>query len=389
MSAKRPKTIFLSGDTDKAFEYLKGLKKEWYPDGLSGEWEEYDPANARSKGADIELLLESICYPPLNECYRTFVLKTPGDNAKTRQSLIALAKTIPDDTTLIVWDTHGLEDGKKTASPTWEEVRKVFQLTGKMVDTGKPLKKLSDVSQIAWVVKAGEESGLAIPKDCAELLLELFDRNRAMIQSEVENLALMSDSVVEKSTIIENAMPIQKDYPIYQFYSAFNSGSYRATMSSAQELIERGFKVDILLGFVVKQARWQVVIADAIRKRKDPRAFSSKISRMNHLESRAFLESDKSINKRLLLKSPADMEEDDWPKKENPPSVFAIGEMVKFIEGTMPRIIPPDEKDKKGAVYEQLMRRYVTLLEGYGELRVCKSDDKESCFARIIRRVTF
>ena len=390
MPTGRPKAIFLSGDEDKAFEMIKSLKEEWHPEGVvSCEWEEYDPESSRSKGADIDALLESLMCPPLNECHRTLILKTPGDNIKTKQVLIKLVERMPENTTLIVWDTKGLLKGKRQSSPTWKEVIEVFKKHGKVIDSGKKLADLSDVSKVSWVVKTGEECGLTIPSECADLLLDLFDNNRMMIKSEIENLAFMSDGILHKDVILENAMPIQKDYPIYRFYSAFNEGTYRSCMSAAQELLSRGFKVDILLNFAIKQARWQIVVADALRKREEPRSFTEKISLSDHIKSREKLESDKSINKRIFLQNPSEMKEEDLPKKEKPPSSFAIDEMTRFMAGTLARLIPSTEKDKRTAIYEQLLRRYVTMLEGMLELRLCKSDEKAACFSRIIRRVTF
>lgn len=390
MPKGRPKSIFIHGDEDKAFEFIKKLKSDWHPEGsVSCEWEEYEPLSKRSKGTSIEALFESLSYSPINECHRTFVLKTPGDNVKTKQALIKVVSNIPDNTTLIVWDTKGLKAGKKQSSPTWTEVIKAFSTYGEVIDTGKSLGELSEVSQVSWVVKEGEACGLTIPKECAELLLNLFDSNRIMILSEIQNLAFMSELVLDRETVLENAMPVQKDYPIYKFYSAFNSGSYRQCMNAAQELIDRGFSVDVLLGFAVKQARWQVVVADAIRKRKDPKIFTSELSMANHSKAREKLEKDKSLNSRLFFQNPSEMEDDDLPKKEAPPSTFAIMEMQNFIYGTMSKLIPETEKDKRHFIYEQLMRRYVTLLDSRLELRSCKSEEKESCFARVIRRVTF
>lgn len=390
MSTGRPRAVFLSGDEDKAFEMLKDLKREWHPEGVVHcEWEEYDPENSRSKGADIESLLESLMCPPLNECHRTLILKTPGDNIKTKQILIKLVEKIPENTTLILWDTKGLLSSKKQSSPTWKEVVEVFKKHGKVIDSGKKLKDLSDVSKIAWVVKTGESVGLTIPSDCAEMLLDLFDNNRIMIKSEIENLAFMSDGMLHKDSILENAMPIQKDYPIYKFYSAFNEGTYRSCMSAAQELLDRGFKVDVLLNFVIKQARWQVVVSDAIRKREDPKSLTESVSSSDHIKARVKLEADKSINRRFFLQNPSEMKDDELPKIEKPPSSFAIDEMTRFMAVTLSKLIPPTEKDKRGAIHEQLLRRYVTLLDGMLELRLCKSDEKEACFSRIIRRVTF
>lgn len=384
-----PKAIFLHGDEEKAFTSLKEWKKSWYPNGaLSCEWEEID-LSSRGKGANIETVIESISCPPINECYRTFVIKSPGDNAKVRQSLINSIKNIPTDTTIILWDAKGLYDDDRTASPTWSEVKKVFQSKGKIVDTGKSLKDVSDVSQISWVVKTGEEIGLTISKECASLLLELYDRNRIMIESEIQNLSFMSDGVLDKDVVLENAMPIQQNYPVYKFYSAFNSGSYRMCMDAAGELLERGFTVEALLGFSTKQARWQIVVAEALKNQKDPKEFAGKIGAISHIKAREKLESDKSISREIFLKNPSDIEKDDLPKKESQPSAFAIREMVGFIGGLMSKLIPPGEKDKKAAICEQLMRRYVALVDGMLELRACKSEEKEACFARIIRRVTF
>jgi len=390
MPTGKHKLIFLYGDEDKAFGILKRLKSDWYPEGaISSEWEEHDPESTRSKGSDIDALLDSMMYPPLNECHRTLILKTPGDNIRTKQILLKLSKEIPENTSLIVWDTKGLLKGKRQSSPTWKEVIEAFKVNGKVIDAGRHLSELSDASRVSWVVKTGESVGLTIPSECAELLLDLFDCNQRMIRSEVENLAFMSDGVLEKDAILENAMPVQKDYPIYKFYSAFNEGTYRSTMSAGQELIDRGFKVDILLNFVIKQARWQIVVADALRKREDPQSFAGRISMSDHKKAREKLEKDKSINQRIFLKNPAEMKEDELHKKEKPPSSFSINEMTRFMTGTFAKLIPKTEKDKGTAIYEQLLRRYVILAEGMLELRLCKSDEKSACFSRIIRKVTF
>jgi hypothetical protein len=391
MSEKRPKVVFLHGDEDKALTFLKNLRKEWYPQGfISCEWEEYDSESPKNKKSNTELVLESISCPPLNECYRTFVLKTTGDDAHAREMLIKSAKNIPDNTTLIVWDVRNPESLKKAASPTMDDVKASFKLNGKVVDAGKPLSGLSAISQVAWLIKTGEENGLTISKDCAELMLELYDSNRAIIEGEIVNLSFMSDGILEKSTLVENAMPIQKDFPIYKFYTAFNSGEYRLAMDAAQELIERGFPVDIIIGYAVKQTRWQVVVADALRKKKDPYTYVGSFGTSDYSKSRKKVESDRSITKEILLEDPLSLDEKERPKKEKAPTGRTIKEIVEFLVGkVLTKHIPPTEKDKRRAVYEQVMKRYILLLNGMLELRTCKSDEKEACFSKILRKVTY
>ena len=388
MPNERPRLIFLSGDEEKAFSILKEWKQAWYPSGaLSCEWEE-SSQTTKGKTTNFDSILDSLSFPPFNECHRTFVIKNPNDHARARKALIGITKNLVENTTVIVWDTKGFSDDKKTESPTWKDVREAFKANGKLIDAGKSLGDISEVSQVSWVVSVGEANGLTIPKEAAGLLLELFDRNRMMIESEIQNLAFMSDGVLDKGTVMENAMPVQQKYPIYKFYSAFNSGYYRDCMVAANELLDRGLTVDVLLGFAIKQARWQVAVAEALRAGKDPKSFTEKLASTNHSKIRKKLEADKSISRRTFLKSPSEMDDDELPKKENPPSAYSIREMTAFIAGIGPKLIHPDRKDKKKAICEELMKRYVALVDGMAELRKSKSDEKEACFVRVIKRIT-
>ena len=72
-----------------------------------------------------------------------------------------------------------------------------------------------------------------------------------------------------------------------------------------------------------------------------------RISSSDYCKSRKRIESDKSINKRILLQNPSEMKDEDLPKKEKPPSSFAVEEMTRFMMGTLSKLIPQTEKDKR------------------------------------------
>jgi hypothetical protein len=356
------------------------IRQSWFPQGTtSANWVMLEPPSSKEDDKDYintvtnELITLDIFGEP-----KVVLLRGFPTRKEFREWLVSQVPLIANPNTLVLWDV----DGNIADDGDWAAVREVIKNNGQCVARplplnakrkgarGKPQDVYSEQDKVRYIVHAFQTKNLNVSAETASLLLAMLGADRGMIDSEVEKLSLMNVPITPE-LLRECVIPITQDYPIYHFYSAFNSGNYASILVSAQSLISRmKMRPEGVMNLALKQLRWQLVGADAFRREQDMHSAIRKMGESKDVDAVRKRVSTR-LSWRMLCKSQATMlaNPDTEVKQETLTYDPMIQEVVGFIEYRLLRLVPPGT-DPKLWVYRAAIDRYLLAQRALVDLRL-------------------
>ena len=163
-------------------------------------------------------------------------------------------------------------------------------------------------------------------------------------------------------------------------YAAFNTGVLVDILVAARQLQRNKYPRDIILSFVVRQCRWQLIAAQARLVGKDP---------AEALRSAGGAKDENQVTKRLSRYRPdrqmfRTLSVDDMPKRELLTAEPMIHDIANFVTAVMP-FACTGVADAKQWVFDQCLERYLIAYQSMVEQR---EHDSEADFVNALRALS-
>jgi hypothetical protein len=224
-------------------------------------------------------------------------------------------------------------------------------------------------SQIDAVIEMGRSSHVEVSEETAELLLELLGPDRQGIQSTIDGLVEMELTNPSLEDLRQVVVAGAVDYPVWLFYAAFNSGSFKRILPAARLLQANRYPFDIIIGFAAKQCRWQLLAAEmAMRGKNVP----------NALRNLGGAKDEEAVKKRIFSYRPdkryfKPVDNDKPPKRDLLTSEPMIRDIANFVTAALPQACPAGI-DRNTWVNQRCLERYLTAHEAAVSLREQPTD---------------
>jgi len=375
MALQYVKCVLLEGDYGACLDTIIKIKRGYFPDGCSPD--QWTTFTAERKGEDytIKDVANALSASSFDDSQRCVLLRGLPNRKEIREGLQEVVPQIQSPHTLIIWDSHGA-----MSNVSWNPLRAECKRFGRVPAMPVALEGLRSYDQPGAVIDIGKANGIKLLPVTAQALLELIGPNRSLISAELKGLSELGEMEPSVEIIRELVLPTAVDYPVWLFYAAFNSGSFKAIMDSAGLLLRNKYAYDIILMFAAKQCRWQVLAAWAWSQKKDPGSV---------LRAAGGAVNEEPVKKRLFAYKPdkrlfRKLDDADMPKRETLTSEPMIRDISNFVTQILPKIKPDNETAAQFS-YRRSIERYLAAHQAYVDLRESGS---ESMFVNAIRNLS-
>ena len=386
--------ILIYGDPYFYPEKLIKIKKYFFPKINSvppNLWKEIDIPTFKKKSSSEEKWLnlvdaEVTCSSWMDGDKKIVLLKEIIDSPAFLEFLFRVFKSIPIGNYFVICDKNNvLNNGKSCFGKLrWMDFKEFCLKNATLVNSGSPISESSTSEKIKYVVEEFKKQDKKITQENASLLLEIIGDNRLALNTEINKISVSIDAnEVKQKDVTELSFPLSKDYPVWAFYTALNTGSYFKTMEAAKMLLNNGFNYDGIIILCLKQIRWHVVYSHLLLKH-------GTLNKINNFSI------NKSVKKELLKQKLLDprilnivsKDEEVEFKNENIPSNYNNKDILNFVNSILIKSIISENPNKKQAILDKNIERYMSAFDGLYELRTSPTDSKEVVLANTIRKIS-
>ena len=174
----------------------------------------------------------------------TIINDLPNQKA-VREFIIELTsrKNIPY-TKFIVWDSSEsikLDPKTKLPNKTWEDFIAKFKCIegSKIVNCGAEFTEKDDNEITSFIKTRFSKQNKEINSDAIKAFINIVGRDRGMITSEIDKLALAAPIKITSEFIIENAFPSSKEAILFKLNNALD-GTYSESIELLEQFLESG-----------------------------------------------------------------------------------------------------------------------------------------------------
>lgn len=334
-----------------------------------------------------------------NNDNRVIVIRDLIDDEKFIDFVMDVLFRIPKQNNLVLCDVNSVIENKKSKnSKKWSKFFEYCKGNAHVLQLGKDISSMDSNAQAKFVVEQFKQFKKIISFQAALLLIELVGANRTIINSEVEKICnIIDEQDVTEQHIRDTAFPMSQDYPVWLFYSAFNTGSFKKIMDAAHHLLENGFAHDMILILSLKQLRWQVIFASQLLKngRVDLGVFAD-MNTMNAMKRQLMFEkqfSNKRMDPRIYRQLLSEIMHKKEYKPEKTPSYYNMRDINTFLSKILGNFLKKtknfeSEKHHAKVVLDQSIERYLTAYNGLYDVRSCEKANKDSTFIAIMQKLS-
>jgi len=392
--SKLKNVILVYGDPSFYPDKLTKIKKYFFPN-ISNVppslWKEIDIPRFKKKSESEEKWLnlvdaEITCSSWEDDDKKIVVLKEIIDTPAFLGFLFNAFKSLPSSNYFVVCDKNNvLNDGKSCFNKLkWQDFKQFCAKNSTLVNAGESLSASSVNEKVKYIVEEFKKQGKKITQENANLLLEMVGDNRLALDTEINKISISIDkNDIKQEDVADLAFPMSKDYPVWSFYTALNTGSYSKTMNAAESLMSNGFNYDGIIILCLKQIRWHIVYSHLLLK-------YGTLDKINNFSTKKSSKKEMFKQKLLdprILNIASNNEEVEF-KNENVPSSYNNRDILNFINNILPKSVVSENPNKKQVILDKNIERYMGAFEGLYELRNCPTDSKETIFANAIRKVS-
>lgn len=365
------KVVLIEGDYGDSLDRLLKIKQSFGP----AEWTEFAAQPRKGDGYEFGQVADAMGVCGFDETPRVVLLKGLPARKEIREGLVKLIPNIESPHTLIIWDAYGTME-----SDTWNLVRSVCRENGKLLALPKAMDSLYREDQVKAVAAIAMKRGVVLEGRTAEVMLELIGPNRALVDAacaSIGSMGLLNPSVAE---LRENVLPMAIDYPVYQFYADFSTGSFSRIVESVRLLQRSGFPNDIIMSFAVSQCRWQVIGAQQQLKGKNVESTLRSLGAAKN-EEEALKRLSRFRPDRWMFRVPA--EDDKQPKRALLTSETMIRDTAHFVTSILTKackVSPPFQ-----CVYEKTIERFLLAYDAMVGLRENSGDKSDAELIQVMQ----
>ena len=368
------KVVLIEGDYGTALDRLLKIKRSFGP----AIWTEFAAQPRKGDGYEFYQVAEALGAEDFLDTPRVVLLRGLPARKEIREGLVRVVPKIESPMTLIVWDAYGTME-----SDTWNLVRSVCQDHGKLIALPKALDSLYRNEQVKAVADIAMKRGVTLSEAAADVLLELTGPSRGQIDTVCDGLAsmdLFQPTVLDLRT---NVLPMAVDYPVYLFYSAFNSGSFSKILDSVRLLQQSNFPSDIIMSFAVTMCRWQLIgAAQQLKGRNVESALRTLGGPKNEDETKKRLQRYRPD--RWMFQEFSDAEKQ--PKRASLTAPSMLTDVAHFVTVVLPRLCHSGAPYQ--CVYDKAMERFLIAYDAMVELREHSGDDSDADFLQTMRSLS-
>lgn len=343
--------FLLSGDHSLAWNEYDKIRKSVFGGSVFGDrLKTFSLGKKDDGGYTFREVMDALEICGFDDNPRLVALFGVPNQKEFRSGLEAIIPQIDAPHYLVIIDTAGTIDGAN-----WRGVIDQVRSVGKYVLLDRPLDKMYKSEQIPSVMDMGRTSGVGLTTETATILLDLLGPDRACIQSALDGLLEMGLTQPDSAQLRQVVVPFTVDYPVYLFYSAFNTGQFTKILEAARSLRANKYPADIVLGFAVKQCRWQLLGAELMARGKDV---------ATSLRNLGGPKNEQEVSKRLLVYRPDrryfhPVTDETAPKREMLTSEPMIRDIARFVESIIPRACPAAETDRPKWIVRKCTQRFL------------------------------
>ena len=386
--------ILIHGDPAFYPNKLAKIKKYFFPNTKNTPlslWKEIDIPRFNKKVKSEEKWLnvvdaEITCSSWEDNVKKVILLKEIVDSPLFLEFLFNAFKSLPSSNYLVICDKNDvLNCGKSRFNKlNWQDFKRFCVKNSTITNVRKPLSASLISEKIKYIAEEFRKQDKKITLDNANLLLEIVGDNRLSLDSEINKISIsIDDNDVKQEDVIDLAFPMSKDYPVWSFYTALNTGSYSKTMNATECLMSNGFNYDGIIILCLKQIRWHIIYSHLLLKY----GTLNKINNFSTIkDTKKEIFNQKLLDPRILNIVSGDNEKKF--KNENVPSNYNNRDILNFINNILPKFIISKNTDKKQVVLDKNIERYISAFNGLYELRNCSADLRETILANTIRMVS-
>lgn len=392
--SKLKNVILIYGDPSFYPEKLIKIKKYFFPDikhVSHNLWKEIDIPNFKKKSSSEEKWLNSVdseitCSSLMDENKKIILLKEIIDSTAFLEFLFKAFKSISSNNFLIICDKNNVINKGKSCfgKIKWIDFKEFCSKNSTLVNVGMPISESSINDKIKYIIEEFKKQDKKITHDNANLLLEIVGDNRLSLNTEINKISISVDkNEIKEEDVTGLAFPMSKDYPVWSFYTALNTGSYFKTMEAAEMLLNNGFNYDGIIILCLKQIRWHVIYSHLLLKH-------GTLNKINNFSIKKSIKKEMFKQKLLdprVLNILSTSEEIEF-KNENIPSNYNNRDILNFISNVVPKYAALENCNKKQVVLYKNMERYMDAFNGLYEMRMSAPDSKEVVLANTIRKIS-
>lgn len=166
-------------------------------------------------------------------------------------------------TKIIIWDSSDsikLDPKTKLPNKTWEEFISRFKSIegAKIFNCGAEFTEKDESEVISFVKNRFNKHKREINEEVARVFISIVSKDRGLIISEIDKLALSAPTVITSDFVIENAFPSAKEAILFKFNNALD-GTYAEAIEMLEQFLESGINENVLAEIMAKKVRWQLI----------------------------------------------------------------------------------------------------------------------------------
>lgn len=249
-----PSPILIFGDQYLSKNNINSLKNKY------GEYYRWVPISVTDNSIEAlrsEAGIEDFLAQP-----KLIVIHSLPNQKAVREAIIELCSSSTDTVKFVVWDstnTIRLDPKTKLPNKTWDDFIEKFKTipNSKIVNNGAELTEKDDGDCISLVQNYFSKYKKTITEESAKIFVIIVGRDRGLLISEIEKLALNSPEKISTEFILENAFPTSKEAVLYKFGNVLDEG-YTKAISTLDTFLEAGINANVLAEIMAKKVRWQM-----------------------------------------------------------------------------------------------------------------------------------
>src|ERR1035437_8529485 len=227
--------ILILGDPSFYPEKLTKIKKHFFPN-ISrvppNLWKEIETPSFKKKSATEEKWLNIVDSEITRSSWmdgdkKVIILKEIIDSPAFLELLFKSFKSMPTGNYLVLCDCNNvLNSGKACFDKLkWMDFKQFCSKNATVVSTGIPLSEYSSSDKIKYIVEEFKKQNKKINQENAALLLEIVGDNKIALNAEIVKISdSIDENEIKQEDVTDLAFPMSKDYPVWAFYTALNTG---------------------------------------------------------------------------------------------------------------------------------------------------------------------
>ena len=364
------KVVLIEGDYGVGLDRLLKIKRDFGP----SIWTEFSAQPRKGDGYEFDSVADALSVGDFLDTPRVVLLRGLPARKEIREGLARVIPKIEPPMTLIIWDAYGTME-----SEAWNLVRSMCQEHGKLISLPKALDSLYRNEQVEEVIKIAMKRGLTLSEAVADIVLELTGPHRAQIDTVCDSLASMDLFQPTIADIRANVLPMAVDYPVYLFYSAFNTGSFAKILESVRLLRQNDFPSDIIMSFAVTMCRWQLLgAAQQLKGRNVEAALRTLGASKNEDEAKQRLHRYRPDSWMFHA-----VDAEKLPKRALLTAPSMLTDVTHFVTVVLPKFCHSGAPCQ--CVYDKAMERFLTAYDAMVELREHSGDGSDADFLQTMQ----